>query len=92
MTEDEIRMSARLMAIERLACHTHNITLRIFQKLSDMTDDEINEIERKSLEEMRMVPVADVPPALSDVLSDETFQELSRLLEYARDLRNTERG
>lgn len=92
MTEEEIRRQARLMAIERLACHTHNITLRIFQKLSDMTDNDINEIERQSLEEMRLVPVAGAPAALSDVLSDETFQELSRLIEYARDLRGMAQG
>ena len=78
------------MAIERLACHTHNIALRIVRQLSDMSADEINEIEEQSLEEMRLVPIAGAPAVLSDVLADETFQELSRLIEYARTLRNTE--
>jgi len=80
------------MAIERLACHTHNMALGLFQRLSGMSTDEINEIEKQSLEQMRLVPVAVKSAALSDVLSDEIFQELSRLLEYARDLRNTAQG
>lgn len=92
MTEEEIRSQARLMAIERLACHTHNMALRILQRLSGLTADEINEIERQSLEEMRLVPVAGAPAALSDVLADETFQELSRLIEYARSLRDKAHG
>lgn len=89
MTEEEIKLEARLMAIERFICHTHNIALKTLAGLADMRVDEINEIEKKSLEEMRMLPVHRAPAALSDVLSDETFQDLSRLIEYARDLRST---
>lgn len=87
MTEAEIKAEARLMAIERFACHTHNIAIQIFQKLSDMTSEEIDAIEATSLEELRMQPVVGHSPALSDVLSDETFRELSRLIAYAREMR-----
>ena len=88
MTEDEIKREARMMALERFACHTHNIALGILARMANMGPEEVNEIERQSLEGMRMVPVQVPSAALSDVLSDEAFQDLSRLIEYARDLRS----
>ena len=90
MTEAEIKVEARLAALERFACHTHNMALGILRRLSNMTDAEMSAIESASLEALRLVPVKGMPPALSDVLSDEIFVELSRLLEYARDLRSTD--
>lgn len=92
MTEAEIKAEARLMAIERLACHTHNVVIQIFQKLSNMDAKEIDAIEATSLEELRLLPVAGYSPALSDVLSDETYRELSRLVSYAREMRSKASG
>lgn len=89
MTEKEIKEAARIMAMERLACHTHNMALRILMDLSGMTGDEVNEIEQQSLEKLRMLPAPGLPPHLSDVVADETFHELKRLLEYAREMRET---
>lgn len=87
MTEKEIKEAARIMAMERFACHTHNMALKIFMGLSNMTPEEINEIEKQSLEKLRLLPAQGLPPHLSDVVADETFQQLKRLLEYAREMR-----
>lgn len=92
MTEAEIKLEARFMALERFACHTHNMALKIFGRLSAMSVAEINELEAQSLEQLRMLPVQGQTAEVSDVLSDETFQDLKRLISYARGLRGTEPG
>lgn len=92
MTEAEIKLEARFTALERFACHTHNIVVKMLSMAASLTTDQVNEIESKSLEELRLMPVLGADAALSDVLSDEVFQDLSRLMSSARDLRAAEQG
>lgn len=87
MTEEEIRFEARLMAIERFICHNHNSILRVVKQKTGIDDAQINEIESQSLEQLRMLPVLGHSPEMSDVLGDETFHQLLRLMQYARVLR-----
>lgn len=76
------------MALERFACHTHNIAVGIAANLGGLSPEQINELEQVSLSALRMLPVQGAPPELSDVLSDEVFQDLKRLIDHARDLRD----
>lgn len=92
MTEHEIRLEARFIALERFACHTHNMIVNFLALAGNLSAEQINEIETKSLEELRLMPVLGADAALSDVLSDEVFQDLSRLNSYARDLRAAAKG
>ncbi|MDV4158211.1 hypothetical protein [Rhizobium brockwellii] len=88
MSEKEIKLEARLMALERFACHTHNIAIGLAGRLGNLSPRQLDEIEGKSVEQLRLVPVRGAPAHISDVLSDEIFQELKRLVEYARELRD----
>jgi hypothetical protein len=90
MTEQEILLEARLVAIERMVCHTYNVTVKILQHATGLTDGAIAESEDESLAELRLLPVSGIGAALSDVLSDEIFRDLSRLIEMSREMRNTE--
>lgn len=87
MTEAEIKLEARLMAIERYLCHKHNVTVKLIGLMTGQTTEQLNAFEKESLEGLRLMPVMGVDPALSDVLSDEVFHNLRRLNEYAQFLR-----
>lgn len=87
MTEAEIKLEARFIALERFACHTHNIVVKMVALGANLSPDQVNQMESQSLEALRLMPVLGADAALSDVLSDEVFQDLSRLNSYARDLR-----
>lgn len=91
MTEEEIKREARFMALERFACHTHNMVLKLVQNATGLSNTDVNSIEKSSLQELRLIPIKGLPPELSDILSDETFCELSRLIEYSQSLREVER-
>lgn len=87
MTEDEIKTEARLMAIERFACHNHNMIVGMVARIGGLTPEQVNDIEMQSLEQLRLMPVQGAPAHISDVLSDELFQDLKRLVEYAKEMR-----
>lgn len=87
MTEAEIKLEARLIALERFACHSHNGMIRILKQMTGLNDNQINDLEAQALEQLRLVPVQGLPPELSDVLADEVFHDLKRLIESAGALR-----
>ncbi|API52873.1 hypothetical protein BMW22_15720 [Rhizobium leguminosarum] len=91
MTEQEIKSEARLMAIERFACHTHNMIVSMVARVGGLSPEQVNSLEMQSLEQLRLTPVIGIPAHISDVLSDEVFLDLKRLVEYAQEMRDVKR-
>lgn len=83
MTEQEILLEARLVALEHLVARTYNTVRGVL----NLTDKEISDAESGMLERTALVPVENAPPEWSDLISAEIRDASERLLLLARDLR-----
>ncbi|EHK75210.1 hypothetical protein SM0020_24920 [Sinorhizobium meliloti CCNWSX0020] len=82
MTEDEIRLEARLTAIEYMIGHT----LSRFYFVSGISDEQLDAAEVKGRRALAATTFPGVDPAIADHFSAEIQENVERINGIARDM------
>jgi hypothetical protein len=82
MTENELRLEARLAAIEYMIGHS----LSRFYFTAGVTDDQLDAAEARGRETLAATSFPGVDPALADHFSAEIQENIERLQGIARDM------
>lgn len=82
MTEEEIKLEARLSAMEYMIGHT----LSRFYKQMNLSKEALDLIEANGAEQVKQFTIPGIDPAMSDHFSDEMAQQVMHLMRITRQM------